>query len=137
MSDTTSNHRLNEVLRSAAESLFPADDFVAPIDINTKSSDGDTPLHVFAWRGDVESAQVLIQAGADINAMGDMSETPLHIAVRKQNEPLVVLLLEAGAKTTIRSEFNQTAQEIAVAIGGSIGSLLKNRKSRCRSAHDA
>lgn len=137
MSDRTSTQRLEEVLRSAAESLFPADDFAASIDIQAQSSEGDTPLHVFSWRGDVESARVLIEAGADINAIGDMSETPLHIAVRTQNEPLIVLLLEAGANTTIRSEFNETAQEMALAIGGCIGNLLKNRKSRRHPAHDA
>ena len=137
MSDYASTQRLKEVLRSAAESLFPADDFAAPIDIQAQSSEGDTPLHVFSWRGDVESARVLIEAGADINAIGDMSETPLHIAVRAENEALIVLLLGAGAKSTIRSEFKVTAQEMALAIGGRIGNLLKNRKSRRHPEHDA
>lgn len=135
MSATTSEQKLLEALRSAAESLFPADDFALPIDINAHSSDGDTPLHVFVWRGDVELARVLVEAGADVNAIGDMGETPLHVAIRQQNESLVSLLLEAGAKTSIRSEFNETAQEMALAVAGNIGNLLKNRKSRRHIRH--
>ena len=130
MSDIKTNPKLSELLCSAAESMFPANDGQAVIEINTRNSEGDTPLHVFAWRGDVDSARVLIEAGADINAQGDFGETPLHVAIRLQQESLIILLLAAGAKTNICSEFNQTAQEMAAKLTGDVASLFKNRKSR-------
>ncbi len=120
---------LQTVLRAAAESMFPAEEEIS-IDVNSRAPDGDTPLHLFAWRGDVESARVLVSAGADVNALGDMSETPLHIALRKENEQLVILLLAARAKITLRSEFGDTAQDIARRIGGRCAELFANRRSR-------
>jgi ankyrin repeat protein len=124
-----SNKQLEAVLRAAAESMFPAEED-APIDVSSRAPDGDTPLHVFAWRSDPESAKVLIEAGADVNAIGDMGETPLHVALRKENEALILLLLTAGASVTIRSEFNENPQEVAKRLGGNLAELLASRKSR-------
>lgn len=119
--------RLQAVLRSAAEAMFPAEEDDGPLGVNSRTSEGDTPLHVFAWRGEVASVRVLLEASADVNALGDMDETALHIALRQQNEALVRLLLDVGARTTIRSEFGETAQDIAQRIGGSLGRLVTDR----------
>ncbi|HEY6019513.1 MAG TPA: ankyrin repeat domain-containing protein [Candidatus Paceibacterota bacterium] len=121
---------LEELLRSAAESFFPAEEEPLSINVATRSSEGDTPLHLFTWRGDVAAAKVLIRAGADVNAIGDMGETPLHVALRKGNEALALLFLEAGAKINIRSEFNETPQEAAMRIGGRLAEIFTNRSSR-------
>lgn len=123
---------LSEILNSAAESLFPAQEFVENLSVDSKNSEGDTPLHVMAWRGDVASSKVLIASGANINALGDMNETALHVAIRTQNSELVLVLLAAGAKTNVCSEFGYSAQEMAQQAGGSIASLFKNRASRRR-----
>ena len=125
-----SKSKLQEVLRYAAEHFFPSEDEPASISIDTRGPDGDTPLHLFAWRSDVESAKVLIEAGANVNAPGDMSTTPLHVALSQQCEPMVLLLLAAGAEVNIRSEFNETPQEAAQRIGGRFAEIFANRKSR-------
>lgn len=118
---------LQAVLRLAAEVMVPAEDDDGSIGVNSRTSEGDTPLHVFAWRGEVASVRVLLEASADVNALGDMDETALHIALRQQNEALVRLLLDAGARTTIRSEFGETAQDIAQRVGGPLGRLVTDR----------
>ena len=104
---------LDEVLQSTADVLFPEVTQGARVEISSRNSDGDTPLHVMAWRADVEGVRVLLTAGADPNALGDMSETPLHVACRVANPAMVEALLAAGARTDIRGEFGVTPAEIA------------------------
>lgn len=128
-----SDGALQAVLRAAADSMLLEDG--ETVDVYFRAPDGDTPLHLFAWRGDVESAKVLVEAGADVNATGDMGETPLHVALRKADLPLVRLLLAAGAKVTIRSEFGATAQDLAKRAGGQCAELLSNRRARRRVSH--
>jgi ankyrin repeat protein len=116
--------RLRVVLTAAAENMFPAEEEIPLIEVSARASDGDTPLHVFAWRGDVESSAVLIDAGAPVDAQGDMGETPLHVALRKENEALVALLMKAGANVDLRSEFDETARELANKLGGTFADLI-------------
>ena len=122
--------RLQAVLRAAAEIMFSAEADDGSIGVNSRTLEGDTPLHVFAWRGEVESVRVLLDASADVDALGDMDETALHIALRQQNEALVRLLVDAGARTTICSEFGETAQDIAHRLGGPLGMLVVDRGAR-------
>jgi uncharacterized protein len=58
---------------------------------------GETPLHIVAVWGDVESARILLEAGAEIDVPGEHSYTPLHEAIAQGHEELVALLLERGA----------------------------------------
>ncbi|MFT7150886.1 MAG: ankyrin repeat protein [Nonlabens sp.] len=116
--------RLEEILASTSDTLFPEQLGNARVTIESKDCDGDTPLHVLVRRGDSYAVNLLIESGAEVNAIGDMSETPLHIAIRKENIPIVELLLSAGAKSDICSEFNKTAKEQALEKGGKIAKLV-------------
>lgn len=104
---------LDEILQSTADALFPDVVKGAKVEVVSRSSDGNTPLHVMAWRGDVEGVRVLLACGADPNAIGDMSETPLHVACRVESPAIVEALLGAGARTDLRSELEVTPSEIA------------------------
>jgi len=105
--------------------LFPAAPGEVPVMVDSAGCEGDTPLHVMVWRGDLHGVQTLLQAGAKVNAIGDMSETPLHVAIGQENLAIIEALLNAGAKTDIRSEFNETASERAMKKGGEIAKLLR------------
>ncbi len=103
---------LTEILESTSDVLFPEDLGQRPIELNTRSEYGDSPLHVMLWRGDSYAAELLIDAGIDVNAIGDMGETPLHVAIRRENMKAVRALIQAGARSNVRSEFGQTAVEV-------------------------
>jgi ankyrin repeat protein len=115
---------LDDILASCSERLFPDKMGKAPVTLNSRDANGDTPLHVMLWRKDTYAVELIIQAGAEVNAVGDMSETPLHIAVRKQNIKAIEALLKAGADVTRVSEFGQSPRDIALDIGGGIRRLF-------------
>jgi|GEM_PF-2598086 len=46
---------------------------------------GNTPLHVAAINNDLESAKILLEAGADIGALGEDGLTPLLAAIELGN----------------------------------------------------
>jgi ankyrin repeat protein len=116
---------LDGVLKSVSDVLFPAGLGEAQVDINSTSSDGDTPLHVVIWRGDRHAAALLIRSGANVNAVGDMGETPLHAAIRQDDPALVEMLLDAGADPQVRSAFGTTAREMAKRRGGEIWAVFE------------
>lgn len=120
---------LDEVLQSASDVLFPEDLGERPVAITSRSSNGDTPLHVMTWRNDLEAVEILISAGADVDAVGDMGETPLHIAARGGNVAIATALLKAGARDDIRSEweFVSTPHEMAERAGGAIAELFARK----------
>ena len=111
---------LQELLSSCSDSLFPADLGAAPVALDSRDIDGDTPLHIMMWRDNTQAILQLVEAGADVNAVGDMSETPLHIAVKKRNIAAIEAMLKAGADAYCLSEFGQSPQSLAEEIGGEI-----------------
>lgn len=77
----------------------------------------DTLLHIAARTGDVESIEVLIDAGADVNIVGDLGNTPLHAAALRGQINSVKILLRRGANPSIKNEFGETAKEVAELVG--------------------
>ncbi len=115
---------LEQILASCSDTLFPAELGEAPVEVNSRDVEGDTPLHVMLQRGNDHGVKLLIEAGADVNAVGDMSETPLHLALKQENLAAVEALLAAGAKTTPMSEFDESPSDIARALGGEFQRLV-------------
>jgi ankyrin repeat protein len=104
---------LSEVLQSTSEILFPDSLGRRVVHIDSRDSDGDTPLHKIVRGNDAEATRLLIEAGADVNAIGDMGETPLHAAASQRNQEIFRMLLSAGANPHIRSELGYTPAERA------------------------
>jgi ankyrin repeat protein len=115
---------VDEILQSTSDVLFPDALGERVVDIGSKDVDGDTPLHVMAWRADHYAVELLIEAGATIVAVGDMGQTPFHVAVMREDERLAALLLRAGADANIRSEFGDTPCELAEKQGGVMHKLF-------------
>jgi uncharacterized protein len=72
--------------------------------VKTPEADGTTPLHWAARGEDLETAGLLVGAGADVNAANRYGVTPLSLAAKIASGQMVKLLLDAGANpnTTIR-----------------------------------
>jgi uncharacterized protein len=66
-------------------------------DVNSRSGDGSTALLWAAHWNALETAQLLIRAGADANAANDFRMTPLSQACLNGSGAFVDLLLKAGA----------------------------------------
>ena len=67
-------------------------------DLNTKDSEGGTPLHHAAWNGHKEVAELLIEKGAVVNALG-VNGTPLDWAIFRNHTEAAALLRKHGGKT--------------------------------------
>ena len=111
---------LEDILQSTSETLFPAEMGKKVVKLNSKDSDGDTPLHIMAGRNDKDAVERLVEAGANIDATGDMGETPLHVALRTESIRSIEALLFSGARTNIKNEFGESAQEVMKRKGGNI-----------------
>lgn len=67
------------------------------VDVNAAEPDGTTALHLASYRDDVESADLLLRAGAKVNAANDLGVTPLWPAAENGSSAMVRRLLQAGA----------------------------------------
>lgn len=67
------------------------------IDVNMKSNDGKTPLHITALHYSHSCAQNLICSGAKVNEIDNNGNTPLHIASKIGDDIMVSLLLDYSA----------------------------------------
>ena len=63
---------------------------------------GFTALHFAAREGDVESARILLEAGADVNTPHPEHGSPLVIAIASGHEELAMFLLKSGADPNIK-----------------------------------
>jgi ankyrin repeat protein len=61
--------------------------------VNSKDSNGETPLHIAAAKGYKDVAELLLANKADVNAKDSTDETPLHDAATDGHKEVVKLLL--------------------------------------------
>lgn len=96
------------------------------VDVNIKSSSGDTLLH-HAAEGRKDIVQLLLAYGADVNAKGEFGGTPLHRALSYGSKDIVELLLDKGADVNAKSEHGTALHSAAVIDRSDIGELLLAR----------
>jgi ankyrin repeat protein len=76
-------------------------------------SGGLTPLVFAAREGDIESAKVLLEAGADVNQTTEYGWTPLLVATNNRNYKLGAYLLEHGANPSLSNKGGWTPLYLA------------------------
>src|ERR1051325_8893114 len=77
-------------------------------DVNAPAADGDTALHWAAYWDDVETADLLIKAGANGNAANRYGVRPLSLACNGGSAAMVELLLNAKADPNASAEEGET-----------------------------
>lgn len=82
--------------------------------VDDRDDFGKTPLHAAAAHGNVESAQLLLAAGANLDDQTtNYGYTPLHEAVWNGHTTMVQLLLTHGAQQEIRNQGGETPLHMA------------------------
>lgn len=95
-------------------------------DVDARTENGLTALHIACGFGKYHLVRVLIEAGADVNARDKTDSTPLHFAVQGSNGA-IKLLVEAGADVEAENAEKQTPLLLACTIGkvGAIENLCE------------
>ena len=87
-------------------------------DVNLRSSNGSTALHMAARSGNRKIAEILVACHkVEINSRDKIRQTPLHVACANGNKDLCALLLGNGADLTIKSAEGKTPLHVAVSGG--------------------
>lgn len=96
------------------------------LDVNTPQPDGATALHWAVHWDDLETADLLIQAGANVNAANDYGVTPLWLACTNANAAIVEALLKAGANPNAARAAGESPLMTAARTGnvGAVKALL-------------
>ena len=81
-------------------------------DPNARDSGQNTPLHITARYGYLESLDQLLQHGANPNLVNTDGWTPLMVAASKARIHAVRALLMAGAKPSIQDRKGRTALDL-------------------------
>lgn len=102
---------LKEVLADAASS--PGFEGVVSVNVHSRGSEGQTPLHWMAVLGDHMAAQLLLRSGAEVDVQDCHGNTALHEAVASRQQTVVRILLLAGASVGIKNRQGQSPKEMA------------------------
>ena len=86
-------------------------------DVNAPETDGTTALHWAAHRDDLDTADLLIRAGANVTAANRYGVTPLLLASENGNAALIERLLNAGADPNRTVGEHETALMTAARSG--------------------
>ena len=85
--------------------------------ILTPDKEGNTPLHLFAQRGDIVFVTLLIEKGAKLEVTNKEGNTPLHLAARSGNPLVIRELVKAGAKLDAKNKEENTPLHLAAEAG--------------------
>ena len=99
----------------------------AKADIGLDSKSGKTALHYVAYyKGNLDLAKALLDAGAAVNAKDGKNKTPLDYALSKKRTELTELLRSKGGKTT--KELAAAENIFAAAEVGDLEAIKKHLK---------
>jgi len=95
-------------------------------DVNAPQPDGMTALHWAAYQDDLETAALLVRAGASVKTTNRYGVTSLSLACTNGNAAMVDLLLGAGADANAALPGGETPLMTAARVGsiGAVKALL-------------
>jgi len=99
------------------------------VDVNASQPDGATALAWAAHWNELETADLLIRAGADVNAANDYGVTPLSLACAKGYAAMVEKLLDA------RADPNRAQLTAAARVSTSVATRRRPRVRALRPPH--
>lgn len=85
--------------------------------VNSRTPEGDAPLHVAVRSGNTEMCKKLITVGANLEAKDKDGNSPLHLAVKHKQEAIVSLLLSHGVSAHTPNQAGKTAFNLALSSG--------------------
>jgi ankyrin repeat protein len=91
-------------------------------DVNSRNTDGETPLSIAASSGDSSVVSLLIAKGVDINSKDQLGQASLIVAVRRGEESVVEILTSKEANLTDGDAQGRTT--IHLAAGGCSSATL-------------
>jgi len=83
-------------------------------DVNTRDTNGDTPLIAAAFMGFNETIKLLLEKGAEVNAKNNLGSTALMEAATMNKPEAVEILLKSGADTKATNIAGLTALDAAL-----------------------
>src|SRR3984893_12407250 len=87
-------------------------------DVNAPQIDGTTALHWAVGLDDLETAELLIRAGANVSAANRAGATPMQLAALNGNAAMVDKLIKAGADSNVPlTRYGDTALMMASRTG--------------------
>ena len=87
------------------------------VDVNAPGNDGTPALHWVVRVDDLETARMLVQAGANVKLADRYGVTPIYIACTNGNAAMIKLLLDAGADANTVDPTGETALMTASRVG--------------------
>jgi ankyrin repeat protein len=87
------------------------------VNVNAAQADGTTALAWAANRDDLETAGLLIRAGAKVNLANDYGVTPLSLACTNRSAAMVERLLNAGADPNAAQSTGETPVMVCARTG--------------------
>lgn len=90
-----------------------------PIDINTRTPLGNTPLIAASCKGKLNIVEILLKRGANVEIANNTGFTALHLAACYGHPKIVNLLIAAGAKVDAEGKQGQTPLHRAARSGKS------------------
>jgi ankyrin repeat protein len=84
------------------------------VTVESRTADGESPMHWMATLGDPTGIHLLAAAGAAVNAVDKIGNTPLHEAVLRRQVTAMKALLERGADVALKNQAGMTPLDIAI-----------------------
>lgn len=91
--------------------------------IDAKTQDGQTAVHLSCQHPDEQILKLLIEAGANVNCRDSRGDTPLHYACRNQNAEMTRILLEQHVNVQARNNTTGWVPMHDAARHGNIGAI--------------